>query len=148
MKLYKTEHTSERTNILTFSKLLKYGLQALRTILCAFICLPSQASVMSTKSSSSLKDSNAEVILVWKLFHRRQNCWSAPILAPLHLVYYLKHEINEHEIKKQLSLFSLPNIYFHPLPTYDFHLKSSFTYNLSLSMSKNTRRVCTLETLI
>ena len=105
--------------ILTLSKLLKYGLQALRTILCAFTCLPSQAKVISTKSSSSLRDSKADVIFVWKLFHRRQNCWSAPILSPLHLVYYLEKKkkqkyvknMNKIELKKQNIISNIFFIY-------------------------------------
>ena len=62
---------------LTFRRSRKYVLHADKITLCALRLFPSQASVTSTKSSSERRYSNDEMILFWKLFQRRQNCWSA-----------------------------------------------------------------------
>jgi len=57
---------------------LKYGLQALKTILWALHVWPSQASVTSVKLRSVLRCLKQVTIFDWKSFHRRQNCcWSA-----------------------------------------------------------------------
>lgn len=55
---------------------LKYGLHALRTTLCAVNDRISQASVTSTKSSSSRKCRNDDKIELWKSFHLRAYCCS------------------------------------------------------------------------
>lgn len=49
---------------LTFKSSRKYGLHADRTTRCAFKLRPSQANVTSTKSSSSRRFSNADVMLL------------------------------------------------------------------------------------
>lgn len=61
---------------LTLSNLLKYGLHAERTTLWAVKLLLSQASVTSTKSSSSLRFRNVLRILEWKSFHLSEYCCS------------------------------------------------------------------------
>lgn len=63
-------------SVLTLSNLRKYGLHAERTTLCAVKLLLSQASVTSTKSSSSLKFRNVLRILEWKSFHLSEYCCS------------------------------------------------------------------------
>lgn len=53
----------------------KYGLHALRTILCARSNCPSTARVTSTKLSSCRSWSKTDNRFDWWLFHRRQNLW-------------------------------------------------------------------------
>ena len=63
--------------LITVNLTLKYGEQADKTILWALQVWPSQANVTSVKDFSSLKCLKEETMLVWKSFHRRQNCcWS------------------------------------------------------------------------
>lgn len=66
----------KKRSILTLSSLRKYGLHADKTTLCAVKLLLSQASVTSTKSSSSLKFRNVLRILEWKSFHLSEYCCS------------------------------------------------------------------------
>lgn len=61
---------------LAFSSFRKYGLQALSTTLCAVKDRVSQASVTSTKSSSSRKCRNDDRIELWKSFHFSEYCCS------------------------------------------------------------------------
>lgn len=77
--------TNRRVHALTFNNSLKYGLQADRTTRCAFRLFPSQASVTSTKSSSSRRFSKADVMLLWQLFQRRQKCCVSTIVIVAHL---------------------------------------------------------------
>lgn len=56
---------------------LKYGLHADKMNLCALIVVPSHASVTSARSSVDCRLSNAVRMLLWKLFHFRQNCSKA-----------------------------------------------------------------------
>lgn len=53
---------------------LKYGLHADRTILCALHVCPSHAKVTSVKLFSSRKCLKDETMLDWKSFHFRKNC--------------------------------------------------------------------------
>jgi len=63
--------------LLTLSSFLKYGLHAESTTLWAVkLRLLSQASVTSTKSSSSLKCRNELKMLEWKSFHLNEYCCS------------------------------------------------------------------------
>lgn len=87
----------------TSRRLLKYGLHAESTILCALQVCPSQARVTSVKLFSSLKCRNEDTILLWKSFHLRKNCcWSAIF------------QIWQSKIKKQATLpnqcFQLHNL--------------------------------------
>ena len=58
---------------LTLRSLLKYGLHAESTTLCAVNCLELQANVTSTKSSSSLSLRNEETTDWGKLSHLNRN---------------------------------------------------------------------------
>ena len=70
---------------------LKYGEQADKTILWALQVWPSQANVTSVKDFSSLKCLNEETMLVWKSFHRRQNCcWSPCAIFDVCVIWGLK----------------------------------------------------------
>lgn len=60
-----TRTKQNKNNPFTLSNSRKYGLHADRTTRCAFKLRPSQANVTSTKSSSSRKFSNADVMLLW-----------------------------------------------------------------------------------
>ena len=44
----------------------------------ALVCWPSVAIVTSQKDFSSRRCLKEATMLVWKSFHRRQNCWSSP----------------------------------------------------------------------
>lgn len=66
-------------NALTLSRFRKYGLHAERTILCAVKLQLSQASVTSTKSSTSLSWRTELRMLDWKSFHLREYCCSPPV---------------------------------------------------------------------
>lgn len=61
------------------SRFRKYGLHAERTILCAVKLQLSQASVTSTKSSTSLSWRTELRMLDWKSFHLREYCCSPPV---------------------------------------------------------------------
>lgn len=61
---------------LAFNSFRKYGLQALKTTLCAVNDRISQAKVTSTKSSSSRKCRNDDRIELWKSFHFSEYCCS------------------------------------------------------------------------
>lgn len=65
------------------SNLLKYGLHADNTTLCAVNEHPSQANVTSTKSSSSRKCRNDDRIEEWKSFQRSEYCCSGEVSPPI-----------------------------------------------------------------
>lgn len=52
----------------------KYELHAESTTLCAWSCLPSAASVTSTRASLCKSDENTDIKFGWWLFQRKQNC--------------------------------------------------------------------------
>jgi hypothetical protein len=66
---------------LTLKSSLKYGLHTERTILCACTNCPSAASVTSTRSSPCSSAWNPADKLLWKLFHRNENC--SPSVSPI-----------------------------------------------------------------
>lgn len=66
-------------NALTLSRFRKYGLHAERTILCAVKLQLSQASVTSTKSSTSRSWRTELRMLDWKSFHLSEYCCSPPV---------------------------------------------------------------------
>lgn len=105
-----------KINKLVKETYLKYGLHALRTTLCAVNDRISQASVTSTKSSSSRKCRNDDKIELWKSFHLRAYCCSdgdGDTARSIFVVVVLLFSVVCNNVDSVISLLiAIPNGYF------------------------------------